>query len=82
VGFTFDVRAPHTIYANVWIVNIATNTVIGEYSLYYSDVTDNAKTIPANDTAFSITIPSGLGDTCSTANACVVQHYWNVPSID
>ena len=66
----------------MWIVNIATNAVIGEYSLYYSDVADNAKTIPANDTAFSITIPSGLGDTCSTAGACVVQHYWNAPSID
>jgi predicted carbohydrate-binding protein with CBM5 and CBM33 domain len=82
VDFTFDVRAPHTGYANVSIVNTATNTIIGEQLLYYSDFADNAKTIPANETAFSITIPSDLGDTCSTAGACVVQHYWNAASID
>ncbi|KAE9379532.1 hypothetical protein N431DRAFT_434496 [Stipitochalara longipes BDJ] len=81
VDFTFDVRAPHTGYANVSIVNTATNTIIGE-QLYYADFADNAKTIPANETSFSITIPADLGDTCSTAGACVVQHFWNAVSID
>jgi predicted carbohydrate-binding protein with CBM5 and CBM33 domain len=82
VNFTFDVRAPHTGYANVSIVNTATNTIVGDQLLYYSDFADNAKTIPTNETSFSITIPSDLGDTCSTAGACVVQHYWNAASID
>jgi hypothetical protein len=82
VDFTFDVRAPHTGYANVSIVNTATNTIIGDQLLYYSDFADNSKTIPANETSFSITIPSDLGDTCSTAGACVLQHYWNAASID
>lgn len=82
VDFTFDVRAPHTGYANVSIVNTATNTVIGEQLLYYADFADNAKTIPANETSFSITIPSDLGSTCSTAGACVVQHFWTAASID
>jgi predicted carbohydrate-binding protein with CBM5 and CBM33 domain len=81
VDFTFDVRAPHTGYANVSIVNTATNTIIGDQLLYYSDFADNAKPIPANETSFSITIPSDLGDSCSTAGACVVQHYWNAASI-
>ena len=82
VDFTFDVRAPHTGYANVSIVNTATNTVIGEQLLYYADFANNAKTIPANETSFSITIPSDLGSTCSTAGACVVQHFWTAASID
>ncbi|PMD58426.1 putative chitin binding protein [Hyaloscypha bicolor E] len=82
VDFTFDVRAPHTGYANVSIVNTATNTIIGDQLLYYSDFADNAKPIPANETSFSITIPSDLGDSCSTAGSCVVQHYWNAASIN
>ncbi|KUJ21369.1 uncharacterized protein LY89DRAFT_681896 [Mollisia scopiformis] len=82
VDMTFDIRAPHTGYANVSIVNTATNTIIGDMLLYYSDFADNAKTIPANETSFSITVPNDLGDTCSTAGACVLQHYWNAESID
>ncbi|RDW69790.1 hypothetical protein BP6252_08810 [Coleophoma cylindrospora] len=82
VPFTFDVRAPHTGTANVSIVNTATNTIIGDMLLYYSDFADNAFTIPANETSFSITIPSDLGSTCATAGACVIQHWWNAASID
>lgn len=82
VDFTFDVRAPHTGTANVSIINTATNSIIGDMLLVYSDFADNSKTIPANETSFSITIPSDLGDTCSTAGACVVQHWWNAASID
>jgi len=82
VDFKFDVRAPHTGYANVSIVNTATNTIIGDELLVYDVFASNSVTIPANETSFSITIPSDLGDTCSTAGACVVQHYWNAASID
>ncbi|TVY13610.1 hypothetical protein LARI1_G008210 [Lachnellula arida] len=82
VPFTFDVRAPHTGTANVSIVDTATNTIIGEPLLSYADFGDNSKTIPANETAFEITVPSDLGDQCATAGACVVQHYWNAASID
>jgi predicted carbohydrate-binding protein with CBM5 and CBM33 domain len=82
VPFTFDVRAPHTGTANVSIVNTATNSIIGDILLYYPDFADNAKTIPANETSFSITIPSDLGDTCSTAGTCVIQHWWNAASTD
>ncbi|TVY41706.1 hypothetical protein LOCC1_G005528 [Lachnellula occidentalis] len=82
VPFTFDVRAPHTGTANVSIVNTATNAIIGEPLLTYADFGDNSKTIPANETSFSITIPSDLGDVCATAGACVVQHWWNAASID
>jgi len=82
VDFKFDVRAPHTGYANVSIVNTATNTIIGDMLLVYADFGDNSKTIPANETSFSLTIPSDLGSTCATAGDCVLQHYWNAASID
>jgi hypothetical protein len=82
VPMTFDVRAPHTGYANVSIVNTATNSIVGDMLLVYDDFADNSKTIPANETSFSITIPSDLGDTCAEAGACVLQHFWNAESID
>ncbi len=81
VNFTFDIRAPHTGYANISIVDTASNTVIQEL-LYYSDFADNSKTIPANETSNSFIIPSDLGTQCSVAGACVIQHYWNAASID
>lgn len=82
VDFTFDVRAPHAGYANVSIVDTATNTIIGDMLKVYDDFGNNAYTIPANQTAFSLTIPSDLGSKCATAGACVLQHYWNAASID
>ncbi|KAG4427932.1 hypothetical protein IFR05_016588 [Cadophora sp. M221] len=82
VPFTFDVRAPHAGTANVSIVNTATNQIIGSPLITYSDFGNNAYAIPANQTSFSITIPSDLGSTCATAGACVVQHYWDARSID
>lgn len=82
VPFTFDVRAPHAGTANVSIVNTATNTIIGSPLITYSDFGNNAYAIPANQTSFSITIPSDLGTTCATAGACVVQHFWDARSID
>lgn len=82
VDFTFDIRAPHTGVANVSIVDTATNTIIGDELLVYDVFGSTATTIPANETAFSLTIPSGLETKCATAGACVLQHYWNAASID
>ncbi|TVY82300.1 hypothetical protein LSUE1_G002247 [Lachnellula suecica] len=82
VDFTFDLRAPHTGIANVSIVNTATNTIIGSPLVTYAVFGDNAKTIPADELSFNITVPSDLGDTCATAGACVVQHFWDAASID
>ncbi|KAH6720184.1 hypothetical protein BKA61DRAFT_730541 [Leptodontidium sp. MPI-SDFR-AT-0119] len=82
VPFTFAVRAPHAGTANVSIVDTATNQIIGSPLITYSDFGNNAYAIPANQTSFSITVPSDLGSACATAGACVVQHYWDARSID
>ncbi|PQE20662.1 chitin binding protein [Rutstroemia sp. NJR-2017a BBW] len=81
VPIAFNVAAPHTGTANVSIVDTATNTVI-EQLLYYPVFASTATGVTANETLFSITIPSTLGDKCSTGGACVIQHYWNAASID
>jgi hypothetical protein len=81
VPIAFNVAAPHTGTANVSIVDTATNTVI-EQLVYYPVFASTATGVTSNETLFSITIPSTLGDKCSTGGACVIQHYWNAASID
>jgi hypothetical protein len=82
VDFRFDVRAPHTGYANVSIVETATNKILGDMLVVYDNFADNARPTSANDTAFSFTVPGGLESTCAKAGACVVQHFWNAESVN
>lgn len=82
VDIKFDIRAPHTGVANVSIVNTATNSIIGSPLVSWDVFASNSNSDYGNETSFSITIPSDLGSTCSTAGACVIQHYWNAASID
>ncbi|KAM3088973.1 hypothetical protein ACMFMG_000593 [Clarireedia jacksonii] len=81
VPFKFNVAAPHTGVANVSIVDTATNTVI-EQLLSYDSFASTAVGVKPNETSFSITIPTTLGNKCSTGGACVIQHYWDAASID
>ncbi|ESZ96996.1 chitin binding protein [Sclerotinia borealis F-4128] len=81
VPFTFDVAAPHTGTANISIVDTASNTVIKQL-LYYSVFASTATGVTANETKFSVTIPEDLGTQCSTAGACIIQHWWDAASID
>ncbi|KAH8681100.1 hypothetical protein BX600DRAFT_504838 [Xylariales sp. PMI_506] len=81
VAMTFDIRAPHTGYANVSVVDTTTNTVIGDELISWDVFASNSVTIPANETSFSITIPD-LGGKCTTAGDCVIQHFWNAESIN
>lgn len=82
VDIKFDIRAPHTGVANVSIVDTATNTVIGSPLISWDVFASNSNSDYSNETSFSITIPSDLGDSCSTAGACVIQHYWDAASVD
>ncbi|KAH8201093.1 hypothetical protein TruAng_004720 [Truncatella angustata] len=79
VDIKYEVRAPHTGFANVSIVDTATNTVIGEPLASWSVFASNSQAMAANESAFSITIPD-LAGKCATAGDCVIQHYWNSDS--
>lgn len=82
VPMTAVISAPHTGTCNVSVVNTQTNTMISQELIYFSDYASNAHTIPPNNTAFSVTIPTDLGDQCNTAGVCALQWWWNAASID
>lgn len=72
VAIKANITIPHEGPANVSIVDTKTNTMIGTPLLSFSTYADEKlKTLPANNTAFEITIPTTLGDKCAVAGACV-----------
>lgn len=64
------IRIAHKGYANVSVVDTASNTVIGTPLISWPDNYAASTSPPANQTKFSITVPE-LGNKCTTAGACV-----------
>ncbi|KAK3302698.1 uncharacterized protein B0T15DRAFT_312916 [Chaetomium strumarium] len=81
IDFKVEIRAPHTGYANVSVVKTSTNTMIGSPLIEFENYAANSG-VAANNTAFSVTLPSSLGGDCTTAGDCVLQWFWNAPDID
>ncbi|SPO00132.1 uncharacterized protein DNG_02983 [Cephalotrichum gorgonifer] len=78
VDFEVFIRIPHVGYANVSVVDLASNSVIGDaLKVWESGYADGAKfpNLPADQTAFSVTIPE-LGEQCAEPGACALQWYW------
>ncbi|KAF9694541.1 hypothetical protein EKO04_007281 [Ascochyta lentis] len=78
-----EIRAPHDGVANVSIVNIKTDKVIGEpliswdkYALTSSPISEHP-----DWTSFDITMPD-VSSECAQAGDCVIQWYWDAPTID
>jgi len=69
------IRIPHKGYANVSVVDTASNTVIGTPLIDWPDNYAASTPAPANQTKFSVKVPD-LGDKCTKAGACVIQWYW------
>lgn len=72
---------PHAGPMNVSIVKTATNTVLGAPLLSFDVYADETLAqLPANNTAFSVTMPAGLGASgsgdCAVAGDCVLQWFW------
>ncbi|KAK7745806.1 hypothetical protein SLS53_002523 [Cytospora paraplurivora] len=82
VEFAVDIAAPHTGVANVSVINLAENSVIGDALASWSVYASTATGVTANETSFSVTIPSDLPSTCSTAGGCALQWWWDARSID
>ena len=78
IPITVDIRAPHTGYANVSIVNTKTNAMVSPELVSWDVYASTSAPIPANETQFSVTIPSGQ-EGCTEAGECVIQWYWNAP---
>jgi predicted carbohydrate-binding protein with CBM5 and CBM33 domain len=78
-----EIRAPHDGVANVSIVNIKTDKVVGEplkswdsYALTSSPISEHP-----DWTSFDITMPD-VSSECANAGDCVIQWYWDAASID
>ncbi|AEO60424.1 chitin-binding domain protein [Thermothelomyces thermophilus ATCC 42464] len=81
IDFKVNIAAPHTGYANVSVVKTSTNTVIGEPLIEFDNYASN-NGVAANNTAFSVKLPSNLGGSCTTAGDCVLQWFWDAPDIN
>jgi hypothetical protein len=70
------IRIPHKGYANVSVVDTASNSLIGEPLISWPDNYAATTNPPADQTKFSIKIPE-LGGKCTEAGACV-SGPWNL----
>ncbi|KAH8767289.1 hypothetical protein F5883DRAFT_554748 [Diaporthe sp. PMI_573] len=82
VPFVVDVAAPHTGVANVSVVDLSANSVIGEALISWDSYASTEKGVQPGDENFSVTIPSDLPSTCSTEGGCALQWWWDARSID
>lgn len=78
VPIKVDIRAPHTGVANVSVVNLQTNTMIGQPMMAWDVYASNSAGIPKNNTEFSVTMPDVAAE-CGTAGNCAVQWWWDSP---
>ncbi|KAK4032643.1 hypothetical protein C8A01DRAFT_50609 [Parachaetomium inaequale] len=77
IDFHVDLIAGHHPgYANVSVVDLATNKVIGDPLRSWDDYPNATATTPRSDINFNVTIPSTLGEACSTGGKCAIQWYW------
>lgn len=82
VPFVVDVAAPHTGVANVSVIDLAANSVIGDALISWDEYASTATGVKDSDENFSVTIPSDLPSTCATKGGCALQWWWDARSID
>ncbi|KAH7329555.1 hypothetical protein B0I35DRAFT_507819 [Stachybotrys elegans] len=79
INFKVDLIAGHQPgYANVSIVDTATNEAIGAPVLTWEAWPGSNKGPDRNDTNFNVTIPDNLSSTCNIGGRCVIQWFWYV----
>ncbi|KAL6710149.1 hypothetical protein ACN47E_009940 [Coniothyrium glycines] len=78
-----EIRAPHDGVANVSIVKVSSDTVIGEPLISWDEyaLTSSPMSQHPDWTSFDITMPD-VSSECANAGDCVIQWYWDAASID
>ncbi|KAK4121990.1 hypothetical protein N657DRAFT_103004 [Parathielavia appendiculata] len=77
IDFKVDLIAGHRPgYANVSIVDLANNKIIGSPLRSWDSYPNATATTPRSDINFNVTIPRNLGTVCSTGGKCAIQWYW------
>ncbi|KAH6691549.1 hypothetical protein F5X68DRAFT_252579 [Plectosphaerella plurivora] len=77
VPITVDLPIPHEGPCNVSVVDTRTNTVLGAPLIEFATYADeNLAQLPANNTAFTVTIPQMQAGQCVQPGACTMQWFW------
>ena len=82
VPMNFHIQAPHDGYANVSIVSTRDNKVIHKNLKKWNKYALTSEPMKDSWQNFNIKMPKDLGSRCRRPGACVIQMYWNAPSID
>jgi predicted carbohydrate-binding protein with CBM5 and CBM33 domain len=83
IPMKIEIRAPHDGVANVSIVKTSSDTVIGSPLISFDKYALTSSPISAHPewTSFDITMPDVSAE-CAKAGDCVIQWFWDAPSID
>lgn len=77
VNFEATLPIPHEGPCNVSIVDTATNTLVGQPLIEFDSYADeNLAQLPANNTAFSVTMPQLAAGQCTQPGECTLQWFW------
>ena len=72
-----ELPIPHEGPMNVSIVQTATNKLLGKPLIAFASYADEKlPALPANNTAFSVTMPALAQGQCVKAGDCVLQWFW------
>lgn len=82
VPFVVDIAAPHTGVANVSVIDLGANSVVGDALISWDSYASTETGVQDGDENFSVTIPSDLPATCSEKGGCALQWWWDARSID
>ncbi|KAF2845487.1 hypothetical protein T440DRAFT_265548 [Plenodomus tracheiphilus IPT5] len=77
-----EIRAPHDGVANVSIVKVSSDTVIGSPLISWDEYALTSSPMSAHPdwTSFDITMPD-VSSECANAGDCVIQWFWDAPKI-
>lgn len=75
VPIKVDILAPHPGYANVSVIDLKTNTLIGEPLKNWPVYSPAQEHLPDDNFNFEVTIPD-LTEKCIVPGDCAIQWYW------
>ncbi|KXS96251.1 hypothetical protein AC578_5476 [Pseudocercospora eumusae] len=75
----FQIVAPHTGYANVSVVDTATNSILAANLTSWDEYASTSVQMKTEWQNFTVTMPPTLSGKCATAGECVIQMHWNAP---
>ncbi|KAL1891116.1 hypothetical protein Cpir12675_005124 [Ceratocystis pirilliformis] len=76
IDFEVQIAAPHTGIANVSVVDTGSFSTIGEPLISWTNYASSQTGVAADNSVFSVELPSDLPSICGTAGNCVLQWWW------